>query len=89
MQLQRNVVCNKIEIKSPRWKQRVVGIAAYRVGTHNEVEIVKTDKDGKRYYPDKYYISGDNIKRHDKQVLPSGVVLYLVPIIELEILERI
>lgn len=88
MLLDRTTACNVIEIRSPRWKQRVVGVASFRVGTHNEIRITATDKDGKLYYPDTYYMSGADIKNHETQTLPSGVVLYLIPISELEILER-
>ena len=88
MILSRTTTCNKIEIKSPRWKQRVVGIASFRVGEHNQIEIIATDKENKRYYPNQYYMSGDKIRSYETQVLPSGVKLYLVPINDLEILER-
>jgi hypothetical protein len=88
MQLSRTTVCSHIEIRSPRWKQRVVGVASFRVGTHNAIDIIKTDKEGKRYYPDLLYASGETIRACEQQKLPSGVVLYLVPISKLEPLER-
>jgi len=89
MQLPRLQPVQYIEIKKPRWKQRVVGIASYRVGTHNQINIIAKDKTGKLYYPNDYYMSGEDIKKYDKQTLGSGVVLHLVPISDLEILERI
>jgi hypothetical protein len=79
---------NMIEIRSPRWKERTIGIAHYRVGMHNSIEIQAKDKEGKLYYPNTYYMSGEDIKKHDIQKLYSGTTLYLVPISELEILER-
>ena len=88
MILPRTTVCNKIEIKMPRWKQRVVGIAAYRVGTHNAIDIMAKGKDGKRYFPDTLYASGDLIRSGEQQVLSQGTTLYLVPISKLEPLER-
>lgn len=88
MLLSRDTACNHIEIRSPRWKERVVGIAKFRVGTHNSIDIMATDKTGKRYYPDTYYISGADIAKHEVQKLPQGVEVYLVPISELTILER-
>lgn len=88
MILSKDTPCNFIEIQSPRWKQRVVGIASFRVGTHNEITITARDKDGMPYYPNSYYMSGEDIRKHETQRLPSGVELYLVPISELEILER-
>lgn len=75
----------KFEIKYPRWKQRVVGLAAYRVSDHNEVEILAVGKDGERYYPDTYYISGEDVRKCEKQMLPQGIELYLVPIDDLRI----
>jgi hypothetical protein len=89
MQLSRMTVCNQIEIKMPRWKQRIVGVANYRVGTHNAIDITALGKDGHRYYPEPLYGSGDMIRKCEKQTLPSGVTLYLVPIGSLEPLERI
>lgn len=89
MQLSRTTVCNKIEIRRPRWKQRVVGIANFRVGTHNEIDIIAVDKMQRRYYPETLYGSGDMITKCPIQTLPSGVKLYLVPIANLEPLERI
>jgi hypothetical protein len=65
----------------------VVGIASFRVGTHNKIVIEARGKDGEPYYPEPLYISGTNIMKHDTQLLPSGVKLYLVPIAELEPLE--
>ena len=52
------------------------------------IEITAKKKDGTKYYSDQYYMSGENIKKHEVQLLPSGVKLYLIPINELEILER-
>lgn len=89
MKLDRLVPCSKIEVRSPRWKQRVVGIASYRVKEHNEIEIIAVGKDGRRYYPDVMYASGETIRACETQTLPQGVMLYLVPISKLEILERV
>lgn len=75
-----------IEISEPRWKGRVIGIASYRIQHHNKIRITATNKDGKRYFPNDMYMSGENIKRHTTQLLPGGTVLYLVPINELETL---
>ena len=89
MILPRLTPCSKIEIKAPRWKQRVVGIASFRVGDHNEIHITATGKDGKRYYPDPLYANRATITTCETQILkPSGVKLYLVPINNLEPLER-
>ena len=88
MTLSRTTTCSQIDIRSPRWKQRVVGIANYRVGFHNSIDILATDKEGKRYYPNTLYASADTIKSCDTQTLDNGTLLYLVPISKLETLER-
>lgn len=89
MLLPRTTLCNLIEIQKPRWKERVVGIATFRVGQHNAIEILAKGKDGKRYYPETFYASGDMIKQCEVQDLTTGGVrLYLVPINKLEPLER-
>lgn len=88
MKLPKLTPVNLIEIKRPRWKQRTVGIASFRVGTHNQIEILATGKDGTRYYPNSLYMSGEDIIKHETQDLDSGVKLYLVPISELVTLER-
>lgn len=89
MQLHKHTPCSSIEIKAPRWKQRVVGIATFRVGNHNAIDIVATGKDGNRYFPETLYGSGEMIRECETQTLPSGVKLHLVPIHKLEKLERV
>lgn len=89
MKLPRMTPCSKIEIRMPRWKDRVVGIASYRIGEHNEIDITAVGKDGNRYYPETLYASRQMITSQPKQKLPSGVLLYLVPINKLEVLERV
>ena len=90
MILPRTKGINKIPpIKRPRWKQRVVGIASYHVKEENEIEIAAVSpKDGKRYYPNQFYATGEQIRSCPTQMLDSGVKLYLVPIADLEVLER-
>lgn len=88
MKLSRTTACSKIVIRSPRWKERTIGIATFRVKEHNEIEIEAKDKKGDRYYPGTYYMSGEDIRSHKVQHLKSGIDLHLVPIKELEPLER-
>ena len=89
MQLSRLTPCASIQIRFPRWKQRVVGVASYRVMQHNAIDILKEDKEGKRYYPETLYGSGEMIKKCPTQVIKGGTVLHLVPISNLEVLERV
>lgn len=65
-----------------------MGIASFRVQTHNEIHILKEDKTGQRYFPGVFYASGEMIRSCETQKLPQGVTLYLVPIDKLEVLER-
>ena len=88
MKLSRTTPCSLIKIKSPRWKQRVIGIASFRIRQHNAIQIEARDKDGFKYYPETYYMSGSKIMTYKTQELPSGVKLYLVPIKDLEVLEH-
>lgn len=89
MQLNRTTPVQQIEIRSPRWKQRTVGVASFRVGHHNQIDITYKNKAGERLYPEPLYASGELIKSCETQQLPSGVLLYLVPISKLEPLERV
>lgn len=88
MKLSRTTPVQTIEIRMPRWKERTVGVASFRVGTHNAIDIIYKNKEGKRLYPEPLYASGETIKSCPTQTLPSGVVLHLVPIARLEPLER-
>lgn len=88
MRLAKNTPTQHFQIKMPRWKERVVGLAAHRVGMDNSVEILATGKDGKRYYPGEYYISGEQVKQCERQNI-RGLTLFLVPISMLEPLERV
>lgn len=88
MILDKDTACSRIEIRSPRWKQRVIGVASYRVKEHNAIDIIAMAKDGRRYYPDTLYATGEFIRSCPTQSVSGGVLLYLVPIRSLEVLER-
>lgn len=88
MKLSRTIPMANITIREPRWKNRTVGIATFRVQTHNKIVITKTNKDGDRYFPNAMYMSGELIKKYPTQNLSNGVVLYLVPIADLEVIEE-
>jgi hypothetical protein len=88
MILDRTTPCSQIEIKAPRWKQRVVGVASFRVQTHNQIDITYQNKESKRLYPYPLYASGELIRACPTQNVKNGVMLYLVPIDKLEVLER-
>lgn len=82
MILARTTSCNLIEIWQPRWKDRTVLIAKYKVGTHNEIVFKKAPT-----FPDRYYLSGETIRNYP--LSSNGKLMcYQVPVDELEILER-
>jgi hypothetical protein len=82
MKLNRLTPCQRIEIWQPRWKDRTVMIATYKVGTHNEICFTKT-----KSLPDSYYISGAEIRNYP--IESNGKVqCYCVPLDKLELLER-
>lgn len=94
MILNKNVPCQLFEIQGVRWKRRAVGLAKNRIGTHNCIRILqRSRKDNRLYFPDEYYISGDDVRdglasgrfEHDSQ---GGMNLVIIPINDLELLER-
>jgi hypothetical protein len=83
MKLNKLTPCQRIEIYQPRWKDRTVLIATYKVGEHNEIVFTKT-----KSLPDTYYISGEVAKSYPIQT--NGTIsCYAVPLSALEQLERI
>jgi len=44
MKLRKDAVVQHTMIKAPRWKQRVIGIASYRVGQHNAINSRKAKR---------------------------------------------
>lgn len=89
--LPRDLVCVKFPpIKTPIWNggNRCVGLKADRVGDHNEVTISYRNKDGVLIYPDKYYFDGKRRGEFKTKQYSFGTML-IVPISELEILQRV
>ena len=74
--------CQDIQIWAPRYKDRVVLIAVYKLGAHNKITFTKAPHMG----TDPYYISGKKV-----QTFPidsnGRVKCYAVPVDELEKLE--
>ena len=87
MTLSRTTAAQLIEIKAPRWKDKTILVADWKVGADNEIIIKATNKSGERYYPKSYYMSGEKIKTYPKQPHSIGEV-YIVPLQDLELLER-
>lgn len=91
MKLSRLTPANLFKIKSPIWGGRKVGLATYKIGTHNEVSIEKRDVNGELLYPQPLYISGERAKTFPAEPLKKHphIKLHIIPIDELETLERI
>lgn len=81
---------NLFEIRKPVWGGRKVGLAEYKIGNHNEIRILYTDTAGRPIYPQPFYISGERAKKYPKQPVRNhpNIVLHVIPINELDILER-
>ena len=83
MQISKQTPCNLIDIWQRRWKDRIVLIATYKVGTHNEITFSKT-----KSMPESYYLSGEVIRSYPLET--NGTIsCYAVPLDKLELLERI
>jgi hypothetical protein len=82
MVLTKDTPCQVIDIWQPRWKDRVVMVAKYKVGTHNVITFTKT-----KSMPGEYYLSGEEAKKHP--INTNGKLeCYAVPLDRLEKLER-
>jgi len=82
MILSRTTACNVLDIWAPRWKDRTVMLAKYKIGTHNVVKFSKA-----KNLTGEYYISGEKVRKFP--VEDNGkLACYCVPIDELEPLER-
>lgn len=83
MSIGRFTPCQKIVIWQPRWKDRKVLIAKFKVGAHNEITFTKTPT-----MQETYYLSGETIRKYPLES-NGKVACYAVPIDELEVLERV
>ena len=82
MILKKDTPANKFEIRNPRWKDRTVLLAKYKVGMHNEVIFTHA-----KSMPGSYYISGSEAKNYP--INSNGKIdCYAIPMNALERLER-
>lgn len=88
MVLDKKIACTLYEIHVPIWSSKSVGLADYRLSTHNEIRINAKGPDEKKYYPDNYYISLEKARSYPVQSR-SGFEMRIIPIRDLEVLERI
>lgn len=91
MKLNRLTPASVWEIKSPVWGGRKIGLATYKIAPHNEIRITYKDRNGNRVYPLPLYISGENARKYPTQPVKShpNVILHIIPISDLEVLERV
>lgn len=84
MKLGRLTPAKKIDIWQPRWKDKVILIAKFKVGTHNCITFSKTKTESLQ---GEWYLSGETIKSYPLET--NGTIpCYAVPIDMLEPLER-
>lgn len=81
----------KFSIKFPRWIDKTVGLAEYRLKDSNEVEILYEDVNGVRLFPHKYTITKNKAMSFPTQIVGEEykVKVRLIPISELTIEESI
>lgn len=69
---------SQIDIWQPRWRDRVVLIAKYKVGSENEIVFSKT-----KSMPGVYFITGDDVRACPLES-NGKVACYAVPLDKLE-----
>lgn len=93
MTLPENTPAQLFNIRIPVWNsgKRMVGLASYKIGNHNEIRILAKNKGGERTYPQPFYISGSKARSYDTQPVKThpDILLYMIPIADLEVLNRV
>ena len=88
MKLSKTTTASLFEIKFPVWNggKRMVGLFHKNVGTHNQIDILVTRKDGTRIYPNPFYMSGADVRKYPLEPLKKypNMFLYMIPIEDLE-----
>lgn len=82
MKLSKDTPCQTFTIWQPRWRDKKVLLAAFKVGTHNLITFTKAPT-----YPDTYYVSGEKVRACTKGN-NGKIPTYEVPLDYLELLER-
>jgi hypothetical protein len=79
-----------IDIKTPIWNTRSVGIAEDKILTSplSAIRILYTLQDGSRLYPHTYYIEREKALAYPIQTI-RGVRLRIVPIRDLMVLKEV
>lgn len=81
----------KIEIRSPIWATRSIGIARYKVenspASSYLIEITYKNKEGERIYPETFVMTGEKIMSYPTK-FAANVKLHIIPIKDLIIYEE-
>lgn len=83
MQISRTQPFNKIDIWQPRWKDRRVLLASFKVKQDNIVIFTKSPT-----LPGEFYISGTTARKYPLET-NGKIECYAVPLSELEPVDRI
>lgn len=77
----------RIEIRSPIWSTKSIGIAEHRVPPFGyvEVEIMYCEKPGVRMFPDRYAVTMEQLLKYPRQIINSKVALRIIPIKDLQL----
>ena len=87
MKLNRLDPVNQLTIFAPRWRDRVVLLADWKIGTHNRIDIKSKGADGHPHYPSPMYVSGAKAKSYPVESV-KGFKMRPVPLAELEAMEE-
>lgn len=72
---------NVLTVWAPRWHDRTVLLAPWKVGNHNEIRITHKN------FPEPFYMSGERIRSYPKTKVPRKnqvpVEMYVVPLADL------
>ena len=77
----------KIEIATPIWKDRSVGLNIEDMESHEQVSIeimYVSKKTGLRIYPGIYVMNVREIETYPTQMVRQGIIVHIIPIIDLE-----
>lgn len=73
---------NQIKIFAPRWKDRTVLVAEWKIGATNDIAISCRKTSGELYYPEKFTVTSDWLKRFPTEQKPYGT-MRIVPLDDL------
>ena len=80
---------NRILILAPRWHDRTVLVADWKIAKDNLIDIEHSDITGKRSFPLPFYISGEKARAYPIQRIRSGrgpeVPMRVIPIDDLDV----